>query len=406
VAGLYNLSVKDLLTHNLGLVDLTVPADLDHDPPAVMLAALAERTGVEPAQLKAMTLAGWVPWLFDTLWMRQHDAQASFDIYVRGNSVLLAPGEAGTNQVSRWRTWGGPWFPVRWLNRVCPACAADPNRGKALVWRLPLMIGCVEHRCRLEDTPDITLSVALDGERPQPTPVDEPLATLDRYTHEALTTGQVPLPGRTVHVGVWFRLLRSLLDEVSLALTTRSTHGRATLEQIWQATSRPERAGLTSWRPYEQLDWTMQEAMLHAAATALQLVASGRITARGTLGSALKPAPYRHVYDGDQPSPHGPSPHHNAWQEAMAEVEAAITLARTDRDTARQLLALLTIGCRTLDRFEEERAYLFDIGIPATSFPAPATSAASTSPDAASHIHGSTHPPAETANPSAERPKN
>jgi len=150
----------------------------------------------------------------------------------------------------------------------------------------------------------------------------------------------------------------------------------------------------------------MQEAMLHAAATALQLVASGRITARGTLGSALKPAPYRHVYDGDQPSPHGPSPHHNAWQEAMAEVEAAITLARTDRDTARQLLALLTIGCRTLDRFEEERAYLFDIGIPATSFPAPATSAASTSPDAASHIHGSTHPPAETANPSAERPKN
>jgi hypothetical protein len=49
----------------------------------------------------------------------------------------------------------------------------------------------------------------------------------------------------------------------------------------------------------------------------------------------------------------------------MAEITAAITLARTDRDTARQLLALLTIGCRTLDRFEEERAYLFGIGIPA-----------------------------------------
>jgi len=63
LARLYNLSVKDLLTHNLGLFDLTVPADLDHDPPAMMLTALAERTGVEPAQLKAMTLAGWVPWL-------------------------------------------------------------------------------------------------------------------------------------------------------------------------------------------------------------------------------------------------------------------------------------------------------------------------------------------------------
>jgi hypothetical protein len=47
----------------------------------------------------------------------------------------------------------------------------------------------------------------------------------------------------------------------------------------------------------------------------------------------------------------------------MAEVSAAVALARTDRDTARRLLALLTAGCRTLGRFEEERAYLFGIGI-------------------------------------------
>jgi hypothetical protein len=51
-----------------------------------------------------------------------------------------------------------------------------------------------------------------------------------------------------------------------------------------------------------------------------------------------------------------PVMHPSAWQEAMAEISAAVTLARKDRDTARQLLALLTIGFRTLDRFEEERA--------------------------------------------------
>ncbi len=53
----------------------------------------------------------------------------------------------------------------------------------------------------------------------------------------------------------------------------------------------------------------------------------------------------------------------------MAEISAAVTLARTDRGAARQLLALLTIGCRTLDRFEEERACLFGIGIPAGFLP-------------------------------------
>lgn len=53
----------------------------------------------------------------------------------------------------------------------------------------------------------------------------------------------------------------------------------------------------------------------------------------------------------------------------MAEVETATTLARTDRDTARQLLTLLTLGCRTLDQFEEQRAYLFGISIPAEFLP-------------------------------------
>ena len=60
--------------------------------------------------------------------------------------MLLAPGDAGTNQVARWRRWGGPWLPARPLRRACPICAADPDRGSALVWRLPLMVGCVEHR--------------------------------------------------------------------------------------------------------------------------------------------------------------------------------------------------------------------------------------------------------------------
>lgn len=364
LARLYHLPVKDLLTHNLGLLDLTVPGDLDFDPPIAMLAALAERTGVELTQLQAMTLAGWEPWLFDTLYLRQWDAQTTFDTYIRQNTVLLAPGEAGTNQVSRWKRWGGPWFPHYWLHRACPVCAADPDRDKALVWRLPLMIGCVDHGCRLQDALNVELSLTVSGPGVQPVPVDEPLATLDRYTHQGLTTGRVTLPGRTVHAGVWFRLLRSLLDEVSLAVSTRSRHGRATLEQIWQATGRPERGGLNMWRPYEQLDWEVQEAMLHAAATALALAADGRITARGTLGSALRPTVHQHVYDGDRPSPH-----QNAWQEAMAEMEAAIVLARTDRATARQLLALLTIGCRTLDQFEEERAYLFGIGIPAEFLP-------------------------------------
>jgi hypothetical protein len=48
-----------------------------------------------------------------------------------------------------------------------------------------------------------------------------------------LTTGAVALPGRTVHVGVWFRLLRTLLDEVSTA-PSRAASAPAALEHVWQ----------------------------------------------------------------------------------------------------------------------------------------------------------------------------
>ncbi|ASU82588.1 hypothetical protein CDO52_07130 [Nocardiopsis gilva YIM 90087] len=58
------------------------------------------------------------------------------------------------------------------------------------------------------------------------------------YTCEGLTTGRVTQPSRSVHAGVWFRLLRCLVDEFSLALSTRSAHGWATLERIWPRTAR------------------------------------------------------------------------------------------------------------------------------------------------------------------------
>lgn len=357
------MPVHDLLRHNLGLIDLALPADLDLDPPMAMLAALAEKTGVHLARLRSMTLAGWVPWLFDMFPVPTQDAQWVFDTYVRDNSVLFVR-RVGTHHVLRFKPgWAGPWllaYPA--AGRACPVCAADPVRGIALVWRLALVSSCTEHNCRLRVVSEVRASLVLGAEAP-PEPLKPPRAALDRYTYQALTTGRVALPGRSVHAGVWFRLLRSFLDEVSLAASTQGAHGKAALQQIWQATGRPERVGLNVWGPYEQMGEETREAMLDAAASAVRLAADGAITARGRLGSALQPSEHQ-VYDGDRPSPY-----RNAWRDAMAAMEEAFLSAGTDRDTARQLLALFTGGCRTLDRFEHERSYLIGTGIPAELLP-------------------------------------
>ncbi len=112
------------------------------------------------------------------------------------------------------------------------------------------------------------------------------------------------------------------------------------------------------WRPYEHLPWTTQKDLLHAAAVALQLAAEDRIRAHGVHGPALAPLAYQPVHEGDRPRP-----------DLNALAEAAINQARTDRGAARQLLQMLTFACRTLARFEDERAYLSGVGIPAEFLP-------------------------------------
>ena len=219
----YGMHVNDLLGPELGVLG-HAPDLVDYDPPPEIFTALAERTGVDPAQLRAMTIPGWVPWLFDVYPVARREAAEVFASYVRQDSVLIEPRAATRPKVMR-SPWRGPWLPAHPLHRTCPVCAAEPGPRRALFWELPLTVGCTEHRCRLESPAgQINLYAALKRElkheEPQPVPIPEPLATLENYTHQALTAGRVTLPGRTVHAGVWFRLLRSLLDELSLAVST------------------------------------------------------------------------------------------------------------------------------------------------------------------------------------------
>jgi len=76
------MDVSDLLQHDLGFDQVH---DLDIRPPAVLLEMLAQRSGVELDQLRSMTLAGWTPWLLDSL----DPAPSAFDTYAYQFSVLL-----------------------------------------------------------------------------------------------------------------------------------------------------------------------------------------------------------------------------------------------------------------------------------------------------------------------------
>ena len=363
LAGLYGMTAAYMLRHNLGeasaLLDDPWATDLDFDPPGGILRALAQRTGTELGVVRLTTIAGWVPWLADIL--DPGDGQRAFHTYVRQGSVLLGPAEAGCNSVPRWL----PWMSARdqeWrtARRACPECAPVPGRGASLLAALPLMTTCGEHGCRL--VPDVSLLPGDADRDPLPVrPVPGPVSAMDRLTWEGMTTGMVTLPRRTVHVGVWLRMLRTLLDEVSLPGSRVWRRSAAALSQVWEATGSPPRAGLTTWRPYEALTPPRQEAMMEAAACALDLIQAGAITARGTLGHLLTPEPHRDVYEGDR----------RAWElkQVRAELHAVFARARHDPGTARRVLEIFTAGSRTGAGFYRERHYLTMLGIPEELLP-------------------------------------
>ncbi|QXJ25836.1 hypothetical protein AGRA3207_007397 [Actinomadura graeca] len=308
-----------------------------------------------------MTVGGWVPWLADTL--DPDHGQQAFHTYVCQDSVLLPRRAAGRNIVARWLPWIPPGTRKRSARKICPSCAADPDRGTPLTATLLLTTSCPEHGCRLEPEVDVRVGIAIA----EPVPARHaptPLVTLDRLAHQGLTSGGVTLPGRAIHVGLWFRLLRTLVDEVTVAPSQVGARSAATLHQIWDTAAVSARAGLRLWRPYERLDPTYQEAILRAAGTALHLAETGAITARGTLGALLDPPRHQPVHDGDPPgTPADP------WRNLQGEAEEVLERARTDPATARQILTLFTRRCRTLARFDRERHLLIASGVPAAFLP-------------------------------------
>jgi hypothetical protein len=377
----YGMTPGQLVRHNLGaasfeLDDLHHSGELDRQPPPGVLQALHERTGVPLGQLAGMTIAGWVPWLLDTL---DPDVGAeAYDTYVQQDCLMLAPGDAVPRVLSSWR----PWLTDKPMRRACPACVLDSQAAGgavtfALISQIPLTLSCPSHGCRLEPTFGM-LGTFIAWQDPDvvPVPVDARVAVMDRRTHEGLATGVVPLPGRPVHLGVWLRLLRTLLDEVNTPTSYLRMSARARVQRIWQAVDRRPRGGQTVWKPYEVLSWPAQQAMLHAAAAAMDLIETGELAAPGTLGTLLRAGPYPPAHDGDPRTSHGCRPASvgratSSWQAAMDSLREAVDVARQDPDTARRLLSLAAGWAHGPDQdsYDSARNALIAMEVPAEFLP-------------------------------------
>jgi len=338
VAACYGTDLEGLGA-DIGLrIDRNTRDDIDLDPPSDLVDTLAERSGLTLDRLRLMTVAGNVPWLLDD--MDPHPD--AFGTYARQLSVLRPAGRHKPRQVPQWR----PWLPPRLRTRACPGCVANSPSPTPhlLLWGIPIVSSCPEHGCWLEE-PIFTRGYVYlaASDLPQPRPAPEHVLALDGRTHDAFTTGEVSLPGRTIHCGVWFRLLRTLIDELSAPLSESRAATARTVKRVWSEAGYRTRDGQTKWYPFEHQNPSLQLHTMEAAAIAVTLLESGTINGPGTEAALFRPAPSMTIFDGTPPPP---APLASSIMRGkptlMDSFNAAIASAQTNPEEARTLFAVAT----------------------------------------------------------------
>lgn len=367
LATVYGMSLDQLVRHDLippGAPAQVPTGSLDLDAPSELITTLAARTGVPVEQVRRMTIAGWVPWLLDSL-QPEPVPGVAFDTYVRQDSVLTTSKEHPHREVTNWRAWLPLNSTNRPVSRMCPVCV-ESTTARALsfplIMQLPITLTCPRHGCRLNAAFGPYAFFGWEHSKANDGPAPRQLVIQDARTEQALRTGTVALPRRTVHVGVWFRLLRTVIEELSIPLSQLRVRSRRAIELIWRTAGHPARAGIIgAARIYETLPWPQQEMYLEAAATAMHLVETGEIDARGTLGHLLTPEPDHRAHDGLPPR--------DIWDEAREAAAEALTLAQNDPLAAEHMLAILTSLTRTDKTFRSIRADLIDLAVPEAFLP-------------------------------------
>jgi hypothetical protein len=354
------MTVAALLDHDLGHPGLP-PTELDVAPPVALLDALAIRTGFAVAEIRALSLVSWVPLLLDG----RDPVPGSYQSYVGEWSVLLPPAASAPCDPEDWR----PWLRPEPLPHV-PACRACLGEGVEpfvrLPWQLPLMASCPSHGQMLEPAVIVPgVGVAWEQDAGEEAPAV--IRRMDARTWDALTSGGVDLPRRRVHAAVWFRVLRTLLDELNRPLRYVPPN-RGLLVAVWDRAGAGLRAGQGRWKPFEVLAEPVQRTFLRAAATAMAMIEADEVRPLGAQAELFCPEP---VAARDLPSPAagGPSGHEapsprSSFNACMEMANELVMLSRRDPGTAREVRDLLRFGRRDPKSLAGVDALLNELGIP------------------------------------------
>jgi hypothetical protein len=188
------------------------------------------------------------------------------------------------------------------------------------------------------------------------------IAQMDRRTWQALTKGYVELPRRRIHAGIWFRLLRTFLDELNTPLSQCGGYSDS-IRYVWGRSGHPLRAGQSLWHPYEILNQAIQLQMLEAAATAMELIETQVLNPIGEQAALFLPEQQAELTNG-LPVVGRKKELVNYWQKTVTAINEAVAEARYNPEIARSLFAFASYGRHDPESLERLRAIFIQDGVP------------------------------------------
>jgi TniQ len=268
-------------------------ADLDWNPPEQFIEILSEKTRVDPARIRQMTVAGWCPLLIDPV---EH-LEEKYTTYTCQYEIFIKTSWRKTwlNRNNR-RPASGSWNP--WIHtddfwsrnqvRACPECLKE-NRYLKLHWMLGWMVTCPIHSSPLEQLAFTADLKHFFLHKPDREVAALPAVyALDSLTLQAVTGGKVTLADdKVLGAGVWLRWLRGLLDELTapVSVTKRFTD---LIGRFWEeGASRPDSRYGRRWRPLEEMPDVEQREVMNVAAVAVEHLRTNQCVAAGADGTLL-----------------------------------------------------------------------------------------------------------------------
>jgi hypothetical protein len=262
IAMIYGFTVKELLEHDLAFSRHARQRHwLDIDPSDKFVTAVAARTGVPEERVWRTTMAGVRPVLYAL-----HDR--TLPSY---NTVLTARPRRPHHRHLQRRVLRQEQTYNFTACRLC--LDSYPNAGVLLPWRLRVVTSCSAHGIMLEPVRIFEDTVRWLSDAAEEAP--ELVHSMDCRTWKALTSGYVDLPGGLVQAGVWFRLLRSIGDELNRPLEESREQQ---ISVVWNGVDRFFQTAKNSW----QLSSDRRYAI--GVASAIDMMEKGTIVPEGIDG--------------------------------------------------------------------------------------------------------------------------